>query len=104
MTTFLEHGLDTSPLAEIERRVQERAKRLDVHEETTEGLRAIIEDEVARWNVDFQRGLRTFDLADPETVVERAFRNLERLRPARRRSSPTTTSGRSWSTRRTRSS
>ena len=70
MTTFLEHGLDTSPLAEIERRVQERAKRLDVHEETTEGLRALLEDEVERWNVDFQRGLRTVPVADPETVVD----------------------------------
>ena len=66
MTTFLEHGLDTSPLVEIERRVQERAKRLDLHEETAEGLRAIIlEDEVERWNVDFQRGLHSVAVADP---------------------------------------
>ena len=56
--------------------VQERAKRLDIHEETTEGLRAIIEDEVERWNEDFKRGLRAVPVADPETVVERAFRNL----------------------------
>ena len=76
MTAFLEQGLATSPLAEIERRVQERAKRLDVHEETTEGLRAILEDEVERWNVDFQRGLHTFPVADPETVADRALRNL----------------------------
>jgi pilus assembly protein CpaF len=81
MTTFLERGLDTSPLAEIERRVQERAKRLDVHEETAEGLRAILEDEVERWNVDFQRGLHTVPVADPETVVDRALRNLSGYGP-----------------------
>src|SRR3954451_20745552 len=39
-------------------------------------LRALIDDEVARWTDDFKRGRRTFDLAEPEVVAERAFRNL----------------------------
>jgi pilus assembly protein CpaF len=39
-------------------------------------LRALIDDEVARWADDFKRGRRSFDLADPELVAERAFRNL----------------------------
>ena len=39
-------------------------------------LRALIDDEVAQWSVDHKRGLRSFDLADPELVVERAYRNL----------------------------
>ncbi|MDP8969038.1 MAG: Flp pilus assembly complex ATPase component TadA, partial [Actinomycetota bacterium] len=36
----------------------------------------LIDDEVARWSEDYKRGLRPFDLADPETVAERAYRNL----------------------------
>jgi pilus assembly protein CpaF len=76
MTATFEGARDTSPLAEIERRVQERAKRLGVHEETRDGLRAIVEDEVERWNLDHQRGLRPFGVADPESVVDRALRNL----------------------------
>src|SRR5207248_11251314 len=28
------------------------------------------------WSADYKRGLRSFDLADPELVAERAFRNL----------------------------
>ena len=39
-------------------------------------LRALIADEVARWSLDHRRGLRPYDLADPDLVAERAFRNL----------------------------
>jgi Flp pilus assembly CpaF family ATPase len=69
----------TSPLAHIERTVQERAKDISLDMAEAEGnvkLRALIEDEVARWTDDFKRGRREFDLADPDLVVERAFRNL----------------------------
>ena len=70
---------ELSPLQEIERRVQARAKEISL-EMTTDGgrakLRALLDDEVAAWSSDFQRGLRAFDLADPEIVAERAFRNL----------------------------
>jgi hypothetical protein len=34
-------------------------------------LRALIADEVARWNDDHRRGRRAFALPDPELVVER---------------------------------
>ncbi|HEY4376900.1 MAG TPA: ATPase, T2SS/T4P/T4SS family, partial [Acidimicrobiales bacterium] len=68
---------DLSPLHEIEAAVQERARQGtaggDVSPET---LRALIEDEVAQWSADHKRGRRAFDLADPQTVVERAWRNL----------------------------
>jgi pilus assembly protein CpaF len=73
-----------SPLQEIERAVQERAKRsaLDVADEAGRArLRALIEDEVARWGDDFKRGLRSYDLSDPELVVERAYRNLAQYGP-----------------------
>lgn len=68
-----------SPLAEIERAVQERAKALDLDPSGSDAsarLRELIEDEVARWSDDHKRGLRAFDLADPALVVERAHRNL----------------------------
>src|SRR5688500_18456354 len=68
-----------SPLVEVERAVQERAKAtsLDMADPSgTTRLRTLIEDEVRRWSDDHKRGLRPYDLPDPELVVERAFRNL----------------------------
>ena len=68
-----------SPLQEVERRVQFRAKEiaLDMADEKGRAeLRALIDDEVASWSADFQRGLRAFDLVDRELVAERAYRNL----------------------------
>ena len=70
---------EASPLQEIERSVQERAKAvsLDMAEAgATTKLRALIEHEVDQWGADYKRGLRPFDLAQPDVVVERAFRNL----------------------------
>lgn len=69
----------TSPLEEIERRVQARAKTLAMDADGNEGrarLRALIDEETACWSQDYKRGLRPFDLVDPAVVAERAFRNL----------------------------
>jgi pilus assembly protein CpaF len=68
-----------SPLQEIEQAAQEQAKRVSLDMATEEGpdrLRAIIDTEVARWSDDYKHGLRSFDLADPELVAQRAYRNL----------------------------
>ncbi|HZM41725.1 MAG TPA: ATPase, T2SS/T4P/T4SS family, partial [Acidimicrobiales bacterium] len=73
-----------SPLVEIERAVQERAKDISLEMSAPGGeakLRALIADEVARWNDDHRRGRRAFGLPDPPLVVERAFRNLARYGP-----------------------
>ncbi len=73
-----------SPLLDIERRVQARAKEalLGVGDADGRGqLRLLVEDEVAAWGADFQRGLREFELSDPDAVVERAFRNLAGYAP-----------------------
>jgi pilus assembly protein CpaF len=73
-----------SPLAEIERLVQERAKDISLEMSAPAGeakLRALIADEVARWGDDHRRGRRPFELADPDQVAERAFRNLARYGP-----------------------
>ena len=46
-------------------------------------LRALVDDEVAAWSRDFKRGLRAFDLADPELVADAGLPQPRRLRPAR---------------------
>ena len=72
-------GDDATPLQEIERAVQARAKDIVLDMAAPEGLarlRVLIDDEVARWSDDFRRGRRDFDFPDPETVAERAYRNL----------------------------
>ncbi len=73
-----------SPLVEIERAVQERAKDISLEMTAPGGqakLQALIADEVARWNDDHRRGRRAFELPDPALVAERAFRNLARYGP-----------------------
>ena len=68
-----------SPLADIERRVLERAKQdtLDLSDESAgHRLRGLVEDEVAQWSLDFKHGQRPFDLPSPDLVVDRAWRNL----------------------------
>lgn len=69
--------IEASPLVEIEQQVQQRARELvlDPDQDATH-LRHLVEDTVAQWSVDHKRGLRSYDLADPELVVERAMRNL----------------------------
>jgi len=70
---------DVSPLVEIERAVLDRAQGVALDMGSPDGnarLRALIDEEVAQWSVDHKRGLRSFDLSDPPTVVERAYRNL----------------------------
>ena len=70
---------ESSPLQDIERRVQARAKdtSLDLAGDGGQAkLRALIADEVAAWSDAYKRGLRAFDLADPDVVAERAYRNL----------------------------
>ncbi len=77
-------SVELDPLVEIEGRVQARAKELahDMASPSGEsGLRALIGDEIDQWAHDAKRGVRSFELADPELVAERAFRNLARYGP-----------------------
>jgi pilus assembly protein CpaF len=41
-----------------------------------EQLRAVLDQEVARWRSEYRKGRRPLDIADPEAAVERALRNL----------------------------
>jgi pilus assembly protein CpaF len=73
-----------SPLLEIERAVQERAKDLSIDASASEGadrLRELIDDEVTRWTEGFKRGTRPLDVSDPVLVAERAWRNLSGYGP-----------------------
>jgi len=68
-----------SPLVEIERSVQERAKALALDMARPAGraaLRTLLDEEVLTWSADVKRGVRSYDLADPAGVTERAWRNL----------------------------
>jgi pilus assembly protein CpaF len=68
-----------SPLAEIEMAVHELAKDLSIDPSRVDGderLGQLVDDEVQRWNLDFKRGLREHELADPDLVSERIRRNL----------------------------
>ena len=74
------HGDPTAtPLQLIERSVLERAKdiRLDLDDDDAKArLRDLVEEEVSRWSTEYRRGLRSHDLADPELLIERGYRNL----------------------------
>lgn len=68
-----------SPLLEIERGVQERAKALELDMARPAGrtaLRHLLEEEIRRWSTEAKRGVRARELADPNGVTERAWRNL----------------------------
>ncbi|MEX2328735.1 MAG: ATPase, T2SS/T4P/T4SS family [Nitriliruptoraceae bacterium] len=73
--------IEVSPLAEIEHAVLERARdeNLDMDGDgdgAAARLRALIDEEVGRWDRDADAGLRPFPLADPGGLAERAERNL----------------------------
>ena len=72
-------GPTQSPLEPVEQSVLERAKHGSIDVSSAEGarqMRSFIADAVQQWNDDHKRGLRPFELTDPELIAERAFRNL----------------------------
>lgn len=69
----------TSPLREIERAAQDRAKATDLDMASPgagDRLREYLVEQVGRWRDEYQRGRRPVDIADPEGAVDRALRNL----------------------------
>jgi pilus assembly protein CpaF len=72
------------PLATIEQAVQARAKAISLDVTAAGGeqqLRALIDEELARWDDEFRRGRRHIELTNPTTIAARAFRNLARYGP-----------------------
>ncbi len=66
-------------IAQIETDVHERAKQLALDPSlpgTDDRLTELIVEEVRRWNLEFKRGRREFELTDTARVVERIRRNL----------------------------
>ncbi len=74
-----ERDREVTPLVEVEQAVQSRAKDIALDMAAPQGraaLRALIDDELARWDDDVRRGRRTIPLTNPAMVAERAWRNL----------------------------
>jgi pilus assembly protein CpaF len=68
-----------SPLAEIERAAQQRAKDVDLDLGSSDGaakLRGLIADEIDHWQDEHRRGKRPVAIVDPDGLCERAMRNL----------------------------
>jgi pilus assembly protein CpaF len=79
MTARPRHDGKLSPLQELERAVQDRAKDLALDVGSEHGssmLRQLIGEEVERWTDAYQRGQRSVDLPDPDAVAERVYRNI----------------------------
>jgi pilus assembly protein CpaF len=77
-------GRESTPLEEIERNVQARAKHASIDMRATDAIDRIAElvrDEIATWQLDHRRGIRAIDLVDPDQLAERALRNLTGLGP-----------------------
>ncbi len=69
----------STPLAEIEQRVQQRAKddAIDLDHAASQAiLHDLVCDEISRWNDEFRLGTRDYPLNDADLVTERAMRNL----------------------------
>jgi pilus assembly protein CpaF len=70
-----------NPLLAIERAVLERARTrgIDVDVDrsgTRAAMGALIHEEIEQWRRDHQRGVLSFDLAEPGSVAERVIRDL----------------------------
>jgi len=68
-----------TPLQEIERVVQQRAKTgsLDLADKSAaELLSSLVSEEIQTWNDDYLHGKRQFPIDDSVAVSERAMRNL----------------------------
>ena len=68
---------DLSPLQEIELLVQARARTLELDSEAERHEMAeLVQQAVAQWSLDHKRGVRPFDLPDPDRLAQRALWNL----------------------------
>lgn len=76
--------MTTTPLVEVEIAVQSRAKQADLDLSTSEGhdrLRALINDELQRWEDDVRHGRKSVSIVNPETLAARAWKNLVNYGP-----------------------
>ena len=75
---------EPTPLEEIERRVQARAKHAAIDMRAPDAIDRIAElvhDEISTWQLDHRRGVQPVEIVDPDVLAERALRNLTGLGP-----------------------
>ena len=73
-----------TPLIDVETSVQARAKRDALDLASPDGhdrLRALINDELRRWDDDVRHGRRSIVITNPEVLAARAWRNLVEYGP-----------------------
>lgn len=75
MSSTLHASTFTSPLLTIEHTVLARSSASSTTVDTATIARWV-HDEIAAWNDDHRRGLRPWPLTDPDTLADRAVRNL----------------------------
>ena len=71
--------MTTAPLIDVETLVQARAKDDAIDLSTPEGhtlLRALIDDELRRWDDDVRHGRRSVFITNPATLELLAWQNL----------------------------
>jgi len=76
--------MNVTPLADVERSVQSRAKHAELDLSTPDGhaqLRALIDDELQRWEDDVRHGRKSVSIVNPESLAARAWRNLVHYGP-----------------------
>lgn len=76
--------MTTTPLIDVELAVQSRAKQADLDLSTSEGhdrLRALIDEELQRWEDDVRHGRKSVPIVNPETLAARAWKNLVNYGP-----------------------
>lgn len=76
--------MNATPLADVELSVQSRAKHDSLDLSTEEGrgrLRALIDDELQRWEDDVRHGRKSLPILSPQTLASRAWRNLVQYGP-----------------------
>jgi pilus assembly protein CpaF len=76
--------MNIAPLLDVELSVQARAKNDAIDLATTDGherLRALISDELRRWDDDVRHGRRSIVITNPDLLALRAWRNLVQYGP-----------------------
>ena len=74
----------STPLLDVERSVQARAKSAELDLTSTDGharLRSLIDDELRRWDDDVRHGRQEIPITNPSAVAKRAWRNLVEYGP-----------------------
>ena len=76
--------MSVTPLLDVERSVQARAKDAELDLASSDGhsrLRSFIDEELRRWDDDVRHGRQEIPITNPDAVARRAWRNLVEYGP-----------------------